>query len=229
MEGEARSQAGWVGRASLLLVLALVAAAAYTVQSRRSLAEYLILRQLREAGVADASLSVTEIGPRAAAVRDLRLGDGDLELRELDLGYSAAGLLAGRLDSLRAEGLRERGRVSGGEVGFGALDAFWATPAAGAAPARPTRMPALRAGRIQVEDATLRLDTDGGSFEASLSVELDEEGRGPVSFRAGELSALDTAVGIDAESFAVAGRVWFGPEQLELELDPAPFALALAG
>ncbi len=57
MEGKARSQAGWVGRASLLLVLALVAAAAYAVQSRRSLAEYLVLRQLRAAGVADASLS----------------------------------------------------------------------------------------------------------------------------------------------------------------------------
>jgi hypothetical protein len=229
MEGEGRSQAGWVGRASLLLVLALVVAAAYAVQSRRSLAEYLILRQLRETGVADASLSVTEIGPRAAAFRDLRLGDGDLELRELDLGYSAAGLVAGRLDSLRAGGLRVRGRVSGGEVGFGALDAFRAKSAAGAASARPTRVPALPAGRIQVEDATLHLDTDEGSFEASLSVELDEEGRGPVWFRAGELSALDTALGIDAESFAVAGRVWFGPEHLELELDPAPFALVLAG
>ena len=229
MEGEARSQTGWVGRASLLLVVALVAAAAYAVQSRRSLAESLILRQLREAGVADASLRVTAIGPRAAAVRDLRLGDGDLELRELDLGYSAAGLLVGRLDSLRAEGLRVRGRFSGGEVDFGALDAFRAKPAAAAAPARPTRISALRAGRVQVEDATLRLDTDEGSFEASLSVELDEEGRGPVSFRAGELSALDAALRIDVESFAVAGRVWLGPEYLELELDPAPFALALAG
>jgi hypothetical protein len=218
-----------VGRASLLLVLALVAAAAYAVQSRRSLAESLIRRQLREAGVADASLSVTEIGPRAAAVRDLRLGDGDLELRELDLGYSAAGLLTGRLDSLRAEGLRVRGRVSGGEVDFGALDALRAKPAARAAPAGPSRMPALPAGRIQVEDATLRLDTDAGLFEASLTVELDEEGRGPVSLRAGRPSAVDTALGVDAESVAVAGRVWFGPEHLELELDPAPFALALTG
>ena len=67
-----------------LAVAAAVLALAGTVlavAARRPLAEHILLRQLREARLENASLSVEEVGRSALRVRDVRVGDGDLELR----------------------------------------------------------------------------------------------------------------------------------------------------
>jgi hypothetical protein len=214
---------GWL--VGLLLFAAGAAVVALVAAGRRPIAERLLLWQLREHGIAPASLWVERVGPRALAIRDLRIGDADLTLDRLELGYDWRGLIGGRLDALRLEGLQVRGALREGELRFGALDALRGDGAG--VPGSP-RLPTLPFARLEIDDATLALDTEEGRFEAVAEIVLDAAGDGRFTLRSTSLEALDTALGIAAEPFAWAGSVAFRPDRVEIRLAPAPFSLTLA-
>jgi hypothetical protein len=209
-------------------VVALGAGVALVVAARRPLAERILLWQLREQGVTEVSLAVARVGLGALDVRDVRVGDDDLTLRRFGLQYSLGSIAEGRVDSLWVEGLRVRGALRGGELTFGALDALREDGPGRPLAEGPQRWPALAVARLEVDEAVLSLDTEAGRFEAVAEVALDAAGDGRFTLRSTSLAALDSALGIAAEPFALAGAIAFRPDRLELELAPAPFSLALA-
>jgi hypothetical protein len=164
----------WLKAAALALAVALAVGA--VVAERRAIVEWLLLARLREAGLGSATLSVEEVGPGALRLRALRIGDGDLEVPQLELRYSATSLLHGRLDALRAEGLRLRASLRDGELALGALDVLRAPAREPPAPGGGPHLPALPVDRIELSDASLALDTGRGIVEAGASIALDAQG-----------------------------------------------------
>ena len=223
--GARRGGRGWL--VLLALTLAAAAAAALAVHQRLVLVERFLLWQLARQGVGDASLAVTRVGLRDLALRDLRIGDGDLALCALELRFSPAGLVARRVDAARIEDLRIRGRIDARGLSLGALDALRAGAAGAKAGAAPG-LPLLPVGRLEVDRATVFLDTPHGPFEAMLALELEEGGRGRFTLATGSLATFDTPIGVSAAPFALAGDVVFGADRFEAVLEPAAFSLTLA-
>lgn len=216
------------GRRWLLLAVAalVLVGSGAAIANRRPLLERWLLWQLRERGIDDAALSVEHFGADGLTIGHVRIGDGDLELRALELRYSLRSLLHMRLDALRIAGLRVRGVLAESGVRLGALDALLRND--GATPARRTRFPALPTARLEVTETNLVLDTAEGPFVATVAVQLDEAGDGRVVLAANSFPGLETALGLGTEPFAIGGTVTFRPERAALALDPAPFSLTLA-
>jgi hypothetical protein len=210
----------------LALLLGVVVAAALAAHYRLPLIERFLLWQLARRGLTDASLEVTRAGLRELVLRELRIGEGELALDGLELHFSPAGLAARRLDAVRIGDLRLVGRIDATGLRLGALDAL-RSDAHGSAAGAPG-LPVLPVARLEIERAVLLLDTPHGDFEAALSLELDEAGRGRFRGMTGALATFDTPVGVAAAPFALAGDVVFGAEGFEALLEPAAFSLTLA-
>ncbi|HZU64056.1 MAG TPA: hypothetical protein VFF98_10260, partial [Novosphingobium sp.] len=90
---------------------------------REGIARHLIDSEARRLGL-EAAYRIEEIGPGGAVLADLRLGDPshpDLYVRRIEIGTGfGQGLPA--IARLRLEGVRLRGAIKGGRLGFGALD-----------------------------------------------------------------------------------------------------------
>ena len=209
----------------MLLGAALLVSLGLAAANRKALLQRALLGALRDRGVSNASLSVETFGSDRLSIGSVRIGDDDLVLRTLVLRYSLGGLVGGRLDELRVEGLQIRGSLDQSGVRLGALDALLAGDAAPAS----SRFPMLRVARLQVEEASIVLDTSEGPFIATLTVQLDAAGDGHVTLAATAFPGLDTTAGLATDTFVLGGRVAFRPELMQLALDPAPFQLALAG
>ncbi|MBW2268118.1 MAG: YdbH domain-containing protein [Deltaproteobacteria bacterium] len=213
---------GW---AWVLLGAALIASLGLAAANRKALLERALLATLRHRGIERASLSVEDFEADRLSIAHVRIGDDDLVLRALAVRYSLGGLLDGRLDELRVEGLRIRGALEESGVSLGALDALLGDDAAPS----PDRFPVLPAARIEVEEASVLLDTAEGPFVATLTVDLDAAGDGRFALAATAFPGLGTSVALEADAFVLGGSVAFRPERLQLHLEPAPFRLALAG
>lgn len=220
-----RRRSGW--RAALVAAALVIASTGWAVANRNAIVAWSLVWQLGRMGIDDASLRVESVGLSGIAIRDVELGDGDLLLRALDLEWSAQALQARRFDAVRVHGLSVRGALGESGVRLGALDALRGGTAA--APSGPPRFPVLPAARLEIEQANFTLETDAGPTLATVAIHLDEAGDGRVALAITALPALETALGIAAEPFAVGGPVSFRPERLQLTLAPAPFSLTLAG
>lgn len=209
--------------AGLALVAALAAAAAAAWLARAALAERLLLAALAGRGVAPAAMRVERIDRAGLALRELSIGPPeapDLAAARVEADWSWAGLRAGRLDALRAEGLRLRARLDAGGLSLGALDPLRAGegPAAGGPPPLP-------AAHLALEDARLALSTPegvaGGTLSGALDVAPDGavaggaslavehplgEARGRLEL-AGRLDALAFDAELDGRAAAAGGRV----------------------
>src|SRR5262245_40656297 len=94
--------------AALLLLAALAGLAALAAVQRAALAAKLAQHLLARRGV-EASFAVSRLGWGGALLEDLRAGAPDeppLTARRVELSWSLAGLRAGRLDRITAEGVR---------------------------------------------------------------------------------------------------------------------------
>ncbi|TFG92473.1 MAG: hypothetical protein E4H11_09405, partial [Myxococcales bacterium] len=210
----------------LVLLFGVAAAAALVAQRRLALVERFLLWQLARRGLTDASFEVTRVGLHELVLRELRIGQGELALDALELQFSWAGLAARRLDAARIGDLRLVGRIDSTGLRLGALDALRSdAPGSGAG---ASVLPVLPVGRLEIERAVLQLATPHGPFEATLSLELDEAGRGNFRGTTGALATFDTPVGVAAAPFALAGDVVFGADAFEVRLEPAAFSLTLA-
>ena len=199
-----------------LAVVGLAACAALVVAERRPIAEHLLLAQLREAGLPEASLSVGEIDLTQLVVRELRIGPGDVEIAEVAARYSIPGLLARRLEALHVQGLRARGTLRDGELRLAVLcsDERDGTEDR----ERPAEIPLLPVDRLEVEDAILELDSESGPLRASLDIDLDSEGMGRVRLHTDALAALLPSLGLEDGNLVLAGTVSARPDRLELDI-----------
>lgn len=194
----------WAG--ALVLAIACSAGLALAWSQRCAIAERLLLDRLRAAGIADATLRVSAVTLGALQIRDLRVGAGDLGLPGLELRYSVSGLLRGRLDALRAEGLTLHAEWSGGELHLGALDALRAParsqPQASPGGASALRLPLLPIERVEIPSARLQLDSPWGALQATGSAELDAAKGGQLALHSDSLGAL----GLEARDLDLEAR-----------------------
>lgn len=190
-----RRRAAWIA-AALLLALALAAAVA--VAARKAIAEWYAVRALAQRGY-DASLDVTQLGARGAVIAPLRVaapGFPSVDADRIELDWSFAGLRAGRVAALRAQGVRVQGELE--LPGFGAA----AGAEAEEEPALRFALPALPVDALQLDDLALEVDTAQGHFSL--------KGGGAASLAGPELSgeialAGDTPYGALEAKLALAG------------------------
>ncbi len=147
------------------VALALVALGLAVILARRTLAEWILLAELRRLGVPEASLSVAVVGAGRLELRQVEIGrEADLAIDLLEARVTPGSLRSGRLAALRARGVRLRGAYTDQGLSFGALDALFGADEPGA----PTPL-ALPAASVEIEDARLGLETKRGALLASFS------------------------------------------------------------
>lgn len=176
---------GWRIAMAALVALALLAAGAWLVSQRQSMAEDWLVERLREQGVEEPRLAVAGLGLAGAALRDVRLGrEDELSVQRLDVSYSPAGLLERRLDSLRIAGVDLRLTLSDAGVSFGSLDAALGAEggqAPGPKPGRPgapgAGLPALPFEEATLEDVRISASTPVGPLKIAAALDY-RDGRG---------------------------------------------------
>lgn len=191
---------------ALAVGLALVAAAAGLAWwARAALVERALLAALAARGLAPAALEVERVDLAGIAVGGLAIGPPgapDLAATRVEADWSWAGLRAGRLDALRAAGLRLRATLDEQGLSLGALDPLLAGDGAAGAPAD---LPALPADRIALDDARLELATPEGVATGTLSGALDVAPDGAVA--GGVALALDHPLGAAEGQLDLEGRL----------------------
>jgi len=153
-----RSGWRWFGWGLLLLI---VAAVAVVWLSRIRIATGFVEREFARRGV-QATYKVTQVGFRTQRIENLVIGDPrapDLTARwaevDVTLGWRRI-----RADLIRARGVRLHGRIVNGRLSFGEVDKLLPPPSG-----KPFRLPNQR---VEVADASLRLDTPAGRIGLSI-------------------------------------------------------------
>lgn len=199
-----RAKRRWIGG-----VLGLAGVAGGVLLAREPIAVYAATRALRAAGFPEATVVVRRLD---LAGFDASLGLGPAGKAEsLVLGWSAAGLMAGRLDRAALRGVDLRLRLADG----GALEIPGWSPATGGgapAPAGTSPLPTIPVDELTIEDAAVTLETGAGSlsqpfrltgsgsgsaFDARLDLPAAEQ----------ELAALTPLTGPAAGRLSLAGAV----------------------
>lgn len=189
----------------LLGALALLAALAAWA-ARRTLAERALVAAAAARGVAPVALTVERLGLDGIALENLAIGapeTPDLAAVRVEAEWSWAGLRAGRLDALRAEGVRLRGRLDEQGLSLGALDPLLA--AGDGAPAAAGEPPlVLPVAQLALEDAQVELVTPEGVARGALSSALDVTPDGAVA--GGATLALEHPLGEAEGRLDLKGR-----------------------
>ncbi len=151
-----------IRRALLFGTALVVVTIALAWSQRRPIAAAALDRALTARGV-HASYKITAIGFRTQRIENLRLGDAthpDLTAARVDVSLvpSWGGIAVAALD---ARGVRLRGRIAGGRVGWGELDKLM--------PASTGKAFMLPAIDVRLADAHVALTTDIGSFDADIA------------------------------------------------------------
>jgi hypothetical protein len=157
---------------ALALLAALAVAAGAAWRTRTDLAARALRSALADRGLAPAALRVERVDRAGLALRDLAIGPPeapDLAADRMEADWSWSGLRAGRLDALRAAGLRLRARLDVDGLSLGALDALRT-----AGPRGPgSALPVLPAAHLALEDARLEVLTPEGVATGELAGTLD--------------------------------------------------------
>jgi hypothetical protein len=113
------------------------------------------------------------------ALRDIRLGAGEVVAQGAELGFGWDDFVAGRAGSAIVRGLRVSARRSESGWSLGSLDPWLARVLAsrgGSRAAAPLR-------RLAIEDGAIAIDTPAGSAHANLTADLGSARRSPVRSR----------------------------------------------
>ncbi len=158
---ETRTRRRWVVYSALgVLVLAPLALA--VIWSQRSpIARSFIDAELKKRGV-PATYDIAAVGTKLQRIEHLVIGDPktpDLtaDWAEIDTGISLSGVV---VKSVRASGVRLRGKLVGNTLKLGALDKLMPPPSG-----KPFTFPDMD---FALSDARMRLDTDYGALGARL-------------------------------------------------------------
>jgi hypothetical protein len=185
---------------ALLVLLAAAAAAAWL--ARAALAERALHAALAARDLTPAALRIERIDPAGLALRDVAIGPPDapdLAAARIEADWSWPGLRAGRLDALRAGGVRLRARLDEAGLSLGALDPLLAGGTPDAA------LPALPAAHLALDDVRIEVSTPDGVATGELAGALDVAPDGAVE---GRLSlSLAHPLGDARGQLDVAGRL----------------------
>jgi hypothetical protein len=162
-----------IGMTVAVVVIALLAGlAAIAIAYRQSIAETLLMRQLRNLGLDRVEFAIHRFDAGVLELGGLRIGNGDgLAVEQIKAQFSLRGLFASRLDALQISGVRLRGTLDEAGLSFGSLDPLFEESPASADPGGPTALPT--AG-IEIRDAELELTTADGPLRASLELRAFE-------------------------------------------------------
>jgi hypothetical protein len=166
-----------VGTLLLLALVALAIAAAVAITERNAVAERLLLDRIAARGVEPAALLVSHVDARGIAVEGFTIGAPDapdLAVERIDATWSVDGVRAGRLDSLRIDGVLLRGARRGDALSFGALDALFGGET------EPESAPVLPSSTIEIADGKIEIATPQGTAKGTLGGSLDSAADGAI-------------------------------------------------
>jgi hypothetical protein len=167
--------------AALAILVAAAASLLVLAHKRHELAQGLVLSALRARDLSPASVAVTRLDLSGIELRRLQIGrEGDLRIAEVDVDYSAAGLVRGQLDALRVAGLRLRATLDQRGLSLGALDPLLRGESGGG----ESGAVVLPVGAIAVEDGRIELDTPYGPLEMPIELRLDTDPAGHLQIHA---------------------------------------------
>lgn len=181
----------------IVILAGLVAAA---IAYRQPIAETLLMRQLRNFGLDEATFAVRRFDAGLLVLEDLSVGSGDgLDIARIEAHFSTRGLFASHLDALRISGVRLRGTLDQEGISFGPLDRLFEQSTASAESSGPTALPA---SGITIEDALLEIATAKGPLRVSLELHAVEIEPGRLEVDA-ELRVDHTLARLDAQLRAI--------------------------
>ncbi|MCH8891239.1 MAG: hypothetical protein IH827_09220, partial [Myxococcales bacterium] len=158
--GGERSKKPTLRRIAVVAVVVLAGLVATAIAYRQSIAETLLMRQLRNLGLDRATFAVRRFDTGWLELEDLSVGSGDgLQIAQIEAHFSPRGLFAGRLDTLQISGIRLRGALDEAGLSFGPLDRLFEPSTASAHPGGSAALPV---SSIKIEDALLELVTAEG-------------------------------------------------------------------
>ncbi len=146
------------GTAVFVVVIALLGAATWL--GRRPLAAGLARLALARAGFANVALTVADVGLDGIELRDVRAPGSALEIASLRARWSVA---ERTIDALEARGVRLRADLRSAPAG-----------ATGPDPARLAAAALALPRNVRLDDATVAVETDVGSFALALRANLAE-------------------------------------------------------
>lgn len=197
----------WIG-----VALAAGAAGMVVVVARDDLAGFAATRAVRASGFPDAAVAVHRFGLDGLDA-SLRLG-ADTGVDEAKVGWSASGLLAGRLDALALRGARLRLRLL--DDGSLTLAGHEPPPHEADAPADGRAgLPDLPVGAVTVEDAAVTVETSAGSLSQPFRLTAartggEFAGRLELPAAGQDLAALAPVIGDTAAGrVSVSGAIGF--------------------
>lgn len=128
--------------------------------------------RLRAAGIAPVALHVDKVGLNHAKISDIALGQKDLTIRTVQLDYSLAGLLHGRLERLAVDGAALRAELNGGGLSFGQLDRLRGGDGGGQGSGLDVAMLSLTGSRLILNGAPIpvAVTKNGDAVEASADM-----------------------------------------------------------
>lgn len=167
-----------VGTLLLLALVALAIAAAVAITERNQVAERVLLDRVAARGIEPAALRVTHVDARGIAIENVVIGAPDapdLAVERIDATWSVDGVRAGRLDSLRIDGVLLRGARRGDALSFGALDALF-----GGEKTEPEVAPVLPSSAIEIANGRIEIATPQGVAKGTLGGSLDSTADGAI-------------------------------------------------
>ena len=181
--GGERSKTPTLRRIAVVAVVVLAGLVATAIAYRQSIAEALLMHQLRNLGLDRATFAVRRFDAGLLEINNLSVGDGDgLDVAQIEAHFSTQGLFASRLDALQISGVRLRGTLDEAGLSFGALDRLFDDDASSANTSGPAALPA--AG-IEIKDAQMEIATAEGPLRASLELRAVEIAPGQLEADAG--------------------------------------------
>jgi hypothetical protein len=206
----------WIAIAVIALLAGIVTTA---IVYRQAIAQALLMRQLRNLGLAQATFAVGRFDAALLELENLSLGDGlgdGLDIARIEAHFSTRGLFASRLDALQVSGVRLRGTLDEAGLSFGLLDRLFESSETSAA---PSSLAALPAAGVEIEDAQLELATAEGPLRASLELQAVEIAPGQLEADA-ELRVDHALANLDAR-LSASGSPSSLTGTLELEASAA--------
>ena len=211
-DGGGRSKQRTLRRIAAIAIVLLAALVATAITYRLSIAEILLMRQLRNLGLDEATFTTRRFDAALLEIENFSTGSGDgLEIARIEARFSTRGLIASRLDALRISGVRLRGTLDETGLSFGALDPLLEGNAASADSSGPAALPA---SGIEIEDALLEIATADGPLHASLDLQVVEIARGKLEVRAKfrgehEFASIDARLLATGSPSSLTGKLEF--------------------
>ena len=196
----------WGRRLFILIVFIAAASVLALYFSPNRTIGFVAARYLESQGLTPASFDIQDVGFTRASVENIRLGPGpDLSIDRLDLSYSLADLIGGRVDEIAMDGVRAAATVGdltsansiAESFSLGVLDRVISDLLS----AEPSREDLPRVG---LTHGSFHLQTPSGDADASFEVLLSNLGIDTVSLQLDQENISPPQGQLDIEEFRIS-------------------------